>query len=121
MFSPTLYVDARLQAGAALEIEAEHEQRGCYVAQGSVELDGERYGAGQFVVLSATAGAVQLRAREDARVMLAGGAPLDGPRYIEWNFVSSSRERIEAAKRDWREHRFDAVPGDPERIPLPGE
>ena len=51
--------------------------------------------------------------------MLAGGAALDGARYIYWNFVSSSRERIETAKRDWREERFAPVPGDPERIPLP--
>jgi len=54
-------------------------------------------------------------------VMLAGGAPLDGPRHIYWNFVSSTRERIEAARRDWREQRFAPVPGDAERIPLPDE
>ena len=96
VFSPTLYVDARLRAGARLEIEPEHEQRGCYVAAGCVELGGERFGAGQFVVLARAAGAVSLRALEDSRVMLAGGAALDGPRYIDWNFVSSSRERIEA-------------------------
>jgi redox-sensitive bicupin YhaK (pirin superfamily) len=86
-----------------------------------VELGGERFGAGQFVVLAQAAGAVSLHALEDSRVMLAGGAALDGPRYIEWNFVSSSRERIETARSDWRERRFAAVPGDPERIPLPGE
>jgi hypothetical protein len=62
---------------------------------------------------------VTLRASGPARVMLLGGAPLDGPRQIWWNFVSSSRERIERAKLDWREDRFAAVPGDPERIPLP--
>jgi hypothetical protein len=62
---------------------------------------------------------VLIRAVEASRVMLLGGAPLDGPRYIWWNFVSSSRERIEQAKRDWREKRFAAVPGDDERIPLP--
>jgi redox-sensitive bicupin YhaK (pirin superfamily) len=60
-----------------------------------------------------------LRAIRRSRVMLLGGAPLDGPRYIWWNFVSSSRERIERAKLDWREERFAAVSGDPERIPLP--
>jgi redox-sensitive bicupin YhaK (pirin superfamily) len=121
VFSPTLYVDVELQAGAALEIEPEHAERGCYVAAGSVEIDGERYGTGQFIVLAQTAGAVGVRATEPSRLMLAGGAPIDGPRYIEWNFVSSSRDRIEAAKRDWRERRFAAVPGDDERIPLPGE
>ena len=121
VLSPTLYVDVELQAGAALEIEPEHAERGCYVAAGSVEIGGERYGTGQFIVLAQTAGAVSVRAAEPSRLMLAGGAPIDGPRYIEWNFVSSSRDRIEAAKRDWRERRFAAVPGDDERIPLPGE
>lgn len=121
VFSPTLYVDAVLDAGAPLEIEAEHAQRACYVVQGSIELAGLRYGEGQFIVLAADAGAVEVRALETTRLMLAGGAPLDGARYIYWNFVSSSRERIEAAKRDWREQRFAPVPGDPERIPLPDE
>ncbi|MDH4106209.1 MAG: pirin family protein [Gammaproteobacteria bacterium] len=121
VLSPTLYVDVELQAGAALEIEPEHAERGCYVAAGGVEIGGERYGTGQFIVLAQTAGAVSVRAAEPSRLMLAGGARIDGPRYIEWNFVSSSRDRIEAAKRDWRERRFAAVPGDDERIPLPGE
>ena len=58
-------------------------------------------------------------ALEASRVMLAGGAPLDGPRYIWWNFVSSSPERINRAKLDWRDMQFPAVPGDPERTPLP--
>jgi len=61
---------------------------------------------------------VTLRALRRSRVMLLGGSPLDGPRQVWWNFVSSSRERIERAKLDWREDRFAAVPGDPERIPL---
>ena len=121
VFSPTLYVDAQLPPAATLEIEPEHAERGCYVAVGNVEIGGERYGTGQFVVLAQSAGAVTVRALDAARVMLAGGAPLDGPRYVDWNFVSSSRERIEAAKRDWRERRFPPVPGDDERIPLPDE
>jgi redox-sensitive bicupin YhaK (pirin superfamily) len=121
VFSPTLYVDALLDSGATLEIEAEHAERGCYVVQGSVELAGSRYGEGQFVVLAGDAGNVPVTALEPSRVMLAGGAALDGTRHIYWNFVSSSRERIEAAKRDWREQRFAPVPGDPERIPLPDE
>jgi redox-sensitive bicupin YhaK (pirin superfamily) len=86
--------------------------------QGSVEIEGQRYDAGQFVVLTADE-VVTVRALEASRVMLAGGAATDGPRHIWWNFVSSSLERIEVAKRDWREERFVPVPGDPERIPLP--
>jgi redox-sensitive bicupin YhaK (pirin superfamily) len=121
VFSPTLYVDARLQAEAALDIDPEHAERACYVSQGAVEIDGEQYRAGQFVVLAQAAGVVTVRARETSRLMLAGGAPLDGPRHIEWNFVSSSRDRIDGAKRDWRARRFPAVPGDDERIPLPDE
>jgi redox-sensitive bicupin YhaK (pirin superfamily) len=121
VFSPTLYVDVVLEAGATLEIESEHAERACYVVQGAVDLAGERYGEGQLVVLAGDAGAVAVRALEASRLMLAGGAALDGARHVYWNFVSSSRERIEAAKRDWRERRFAPVPGDPERIPLPDE
>jgi redox-sensitive bicupin YhaK (pirin superfamily) len=121
VFSPTLYVDAQLSADAGIEVEAEHEQRACYVVNGTVDIAGQRYGAGQFVVLAAGSGPVAVRAVAGSRVMLAGGAALDGPRYIEWNFVSSTRERIEQAKADWRGRRFEPVPGDDERIPLPGE
>jgi redox-sensitive bicupin YhaK (pirin superfamily) len=121
VFSPTLYVDARLEAGARIDVEDEHEQRACYVVSGSVEIAGVRCVEGQLVVLAAGAGSVAVHALSGARVMLAGGAALDGPRHVEWNFVSSSRERIETAKADWRARRYAAVPGDDERIPLPDE
>lgn len=120
--SPTLYVDASLaMPGATFELDSEHEQRAVYVVQGTIELDGGlRFTEGQFVVLDPAAGTMRITALESGtRAMLAGGAPLDGERYIWWNFVSSSRERIDAAKRDWREQRFAPVPGDPERMPLP--
>ena len=87
----------------------------------AIEIDGTAYDEGQFLVLGSAAGAVWIRALVNSRVMLAGGAPLDGTRHIYWNFVSSSRERIEAARHDWREQRFAPVPGDAERIPLPDE
>lgn len=123
VLSPTLYVDAKFgEPGARLELDVEHEQRAVYVIEGAVDIDGERFETGRFVVLRPEAGPVPVIALDrGTRVMLVGGAPLDGPRHIWWNFVSSSRERIDQAKRDWREHRFAAVPGDPERIPLPEE
>ena len=122
VFSPTLYVDALfVEAGAALALDAEHDERGVYVVQGCVAVDGAEFREGQFAVL-ARGRTVALEAREaGSRAMLTGGASLDGPRHVWWNFVSSSRERIEAAKGQWRDHRFAPVPGDPERIPLPDE
>jgi redox-sensitive bicupin YhaK (pirin superfamily) len=119
VLSPTLYVDVSLDAGASFEVDAEHDERACYVAQGEVVVAGERYHEGQLLVLDAEAGEVRATAVTPTRLMLAGGAALDGPRHIWWNFVSSSRERIETARRDWRDERFAPVPGDPERIPLP--
>jgi redox-sensitive bicupin YhaK (pirin superfamily) len=117
--SPTLYVDCVLERGATLDVPDEHEERALYVAHGSVVYDGDTYGEGQMIVLEHGVHAT-IRADEAARVMLLGGAPLDGERHIYWNFVGSTAERIEKAKRDWREGRFPKVPGDDkEFIPLP--
>ncbi len=118
VFSGMFYVDARLEAGATAGLPPEYPERAVYVAEGAIDAAGTRHGVGEMIVFGA-GGAPTIRALEASRVMLLGGAPLDGPRYIWWNFVSSSRERIEQAKRDWRERRFAAVPGDDERIPLP--
>jgi redox-sensitive bicupin YhaK (pirin superfamily) len=121
VLSPTLYVHAKLDAGAVLPIDDEHEQRGVYVAHGTVECQGRSFSPGQLVLLRAGAH-VTLRARSDADVMLIGGAPLDGERHVYWNFVSSRKDRIERAKADWREGRFAKVPtDDAEFIPLPGD
>jgi redox-sensitive bicupin YhaK (pirin superfamily) len=118
VYSPMFYAAATLQAGATVALPDEHPERAVYVAEGEVEIAEGRHGVGSMVILEPGA-TVQVGAVSSARVMLLGGAPLDGPRHIWWNFVSSSLERIERAKLDWREERFAAVPGDDERIPLP--
>ena len=116
--SPTLYVDVRLEAAAALELPDDVEERAVYIATGSLSVDGESFNAGTLVEFQPGSTAT-ITAHGPARVMLLGGAPLDGPRHIWWNFVASSRDRIEQAKGDWAEQRFAHVPGDAERIPLP--
>jgi redox-sensitive bicupin YhaK (pirin superfamily) len=116
--SPTLYVDARIAANARLELPDDHVERAVYVAEGELQIGQEIYGVGQLIEFTAGEPA-SVVARGDSRVLVLGGAPLDGGRHIWWNFVSSSPDRIERAKRDWQERRFDAVPGDAERIPLP--
>jgi redox-sensitive bicupin YhaK (pirin superfamily) len=118
VFSPMFYVEAILEAGATIELPDHYQDRAAYVVEGCVEVAGQHYAVGQMTVFAAAV-PVMLRASGPTRVMLLGGAPLDGPRHIWWNFVSSSRERLERAKLDWRDDRFAAVPGDPERIPLP--
>lgn len=116
--SPLFYAEAALPAGAELPLP-EHEERAVYVVGGRIAWAGASAGPGRMLVLPAGR-QPPLRAEEPARIALVGGAPLDGERYVEWNFVSSSRERIERAKADWRAGRFPTVPGDEtEFIPLP--
>jgi redox-sensitive bicupin YhaK (pirin superfamily) len=117
-FSETLYVDAMLDPGARLPVPAEHPERAIYVAEGTVIVSGDRFEAGQLLVLR-PGDAITVEAETAARVLVLGGEPMDGPRHIWWNFVSSSKDRIEAAKADWKAGRFAAVPGETEFIPLP--
>lgn len=117
VFSDMFYVDAELAAGEELHLGTEHAERGIYVVAGWIEIGGQHYGAATMLALAGGEPAV-LRAAADTRVMLFGGEPL-GERHLWWNFVSSRRERIEAAKDDWRNGRFAAVPGESEFIPLP--
>ncbi|HVS18441.1 MAG TPA: pirin family protein, partial [Planctomycetota bacterium] len=118
--SQLLYVDAELPAGCELELPREPQERAVYVAVGEVVCGAERAGPGRMLVLTPGAG-VRLRAVVDTRLVLIGGVPLDGERHISWNFVSSSPERIERARHDWRERRFPLIPGDDtEFVPLPG-
>lgn len=119
--SPLFYVDLALQPGARLTLPAEYPEQALYVVDGTLDLgrDG-RFEQGQLLVLKPGA-TVTLAATENrgARVMLLGGEPMDGPRYLTWNFVSSSSDRIEQAKEDWKAQRFPQVPGETEFIPLP--
>jgi redox-sensitive bicupin YhaK (pirin superfamily) len=114
----TLYADAVLAPGARLPFPAGHEERAVYAVAGDIEITGHPVEPGQLLVLRPGRD-VTIEARSPARLMLLGGAAMDGPRHVWWNFVSSSRERIEQAKADWTAGRFDRVPGDPEFIPLP--
>ncbi len=117
-YSEIFYADARLDAGAALPLDADHEERGLYLVSGEIEVAGESFQPGRLLVFR-PGDAVTITTRTSARFMLLGGAAL-GPRHIWWNFVSSRKERIEQAKADWKAGRFGAVPGDDkEFIPLP--
>jgi redox-sensitive bicupin YhaK (pirin superfamily) len=117
--SDLFYGDVQMTAGTALPLPVEHEERGVYVAEGVIEVAGQVFEAGRLLVFR-PGDAITLKARSNARVMLLGGEPMDGPRHIWWNFVSSSKDRIEAAKNDWKLARFGIVPGDDKDfIPLP--
>jgi redox-sensitive bicupin YhaK (pirin superfamily) len=117
--SPLFYVDASIPAGVELPLPSEHEERAVYVIEGAICFGPERAEAGRMLVFVRGAPAV-LRAEKAARVVLIGGSPLVGDHHIFWNFVSSSRERIEHAKRDWSAGRFPKVPGDEtEFVPIP--
>lgn len=118
--SETVYGDVGLAAGARLPLAADHEERAVYVVDGAVDLAGRAGAAGELLVLRPGSEPV-LCASQPSRLMIFGGAPLDGPRIVWWNLVSSSRERIEQAKEDWRHGRFPPVPGERECIPLPDE
>ena len=116
-YSPTLYLEARLPAGAELALPNDVSERAAYVTEGTITVEGRQYREGTMLV-ARTGADVRLRASAPSRVMVVGGEPL-GRRHIWWNFVSSSKERIEQAKRDWAESRLGKVPGDDEFIPLP--
>lgn len=123
-FSEMFYADAALQPNACLAMPDDYEDRGIYISAGAIDIDGEHYQAGRMLVLR-PGNAVTVTAVQPTRLMLLGGEPLTGPRYIWWNFVASSREKIEVAKRDWAtgdwvNGRFQLPPSDSEEyIPLP--
>jgi redox-sensitive bicupin YhaK (pirin superfamily) len=118
-FSPIFYVAVEMPVAAKIAVLPEHAERAVYVADGTVVLGDRQLGVGDMAMLSAGTTPDVLAGADGAKLMLAGGAPMDGPRHIWWNFVSSSPERIERAKADWKAGRFATVPGETEFIPLP--
>ena len=119
-FSPMFYVHWQLAAGAKAQLPAQYSERAAYVTAGSVEVEGQRYAQGDMLVF-APGKPVLFTAPEPAIVMLLGGEPV-GERFLEWNFVSSSKERIEQAKADWRAGRMKLPDlDDREFIPLPAD
>ena len=125
MFSETFYADVQLQPGARLPLPDDHEDRGIYVSEGSIAVAGQDFEAGRMMVFRPGDRITVAAGARGARLMILGGATLPGPRHIWWNFVASSRERIEEAKAEWRAERwgtgrFDLPPDDrAEHIPLP--
>jgi redox-sensitive bicupin YhaK (pirin superfamily) len=116
-YSSTLYLECIMPKGTELTLPDQYDEIGAYVVSGSIRIDGQSYGEGVMAIGVADT-AMTLTAEEESRVMVVGGESL-GERHIYWNFVSSSKDRIEQAKSDWRERKFGEVPGDAEFIPLP--
>ena len=118
--SPLFYADAAVDSGASFLLNNDYDERGIYLLEGDVDIHGQRFAPGRLLVFS-SGDEITIKAVSAARFVVFGGEPLDGPRHVWWNFVSSSRERIEQAKSDWKSGRFAPVPGDPEFIPLPSD
>lgn len=116
---PALYAEVVLAPGAVLPLDADYDERAVYIASGEIDIAGDKFEAGRLLVFR-PGDRISILATSQSRVMVLGGEPMDGPRHIWWNFVSSSKDRIAAAKADWRARRFEAVPGDDQEfIPLP--
>jgi redox-sensitive bicupin YhaK (pirin superfamily) len=118
MLSDWLYAEVVIEEGAIAPLDADHEERAIYVAEGEVDIAGERFEAPRLLIFR-PGDRLTVKATRRARLMLLGGTAMEGPRYIWWNFVSSRKERIEEAKEDWKSGRFRPVPGETEFIPLP--
>jgi redox-sensitive bicupin YhaK (pirin superfamily) len=117
--SDLFYAAATLAPGAALALDAEHEERAAYLLDGAVEIEGRAFAPGRLLVFAPGRPLTIRAGAAPARLLLLGGEPLDGPRHLWWNFVASRPERIEQAKQDWKAGRFAMVPGETEFIPLP--
>ncbi len=119
--SDTLFCDVQLESGRTLQIDVDAEERALYTVDGTLDIDGNSFEPGRLIILSSSV-PCQVKATSNARFVLMGGAAMEGPRYLWWNFVSSRPERIEQAKEDWKMRRFDPIPGDEDEfIPLPDD
>ncbi len=118
VYSRLFCLDVRLDDGATFELPPEHAERAIQVMEGTLEIDDLEIPMHRLAVVAPGA-TVRIVARGTARAIVFGGDPLDGERFVWWNFVAASRERIAQAKDDWANGRFDAVPGETEFIPLP--
>jgi redox-sensitive bicupin YhaK (pirin superfamily) len=117
---PCFYAEAVLAPGAVLPLDPDYDERAIFIASGEIDIAGDTFGPGRLLVFN-PGDRISILAQSHARLILLGGEPMDGPRHIWWNFVSSSKDRIDAAKADWKAGRFLSVPGDEsEFIPLPG-
>ena len=117
-FSEMFYLAVEMAAGSVCTLPMEFEERAVYVVDGEVKVAGSPL-APQHLAVASAGSAIEIRAVTAARVMLLGGAKLDGERFIWWNFVASSKELIEEAKARWQAQSFAPVPGETEFIPLP--
>jgi redox-sensitive bicupin YhaK (pirin superfamily) len=118
MVSPWFYTEVTAEAGVSLPLDPDHEERAIYVVDGEIEIAGERYEQPRLLIFR-PGDRITVKALKPTRMMFLGGDALEGPRHIWWNFVSSSKERIEQAKQDWKAGRFAHVPNEHEFIPLP--
>jgi redox-sensitive bicupin YhaK (pirin superfamily) len=115
----TMFANIAMRPGATLPIDADHEERALYLVDGTIDITGDTFEPGRLLVFK-PGDKVTVKALTDAHLVICGGAPMDGPRHIWWNFVSSRKERIEQAKAEWKAGHFGKVPGDEiEFIPLP--
>ncbi|HEU4403924.1 MAG TPA: pirin family protein [Polyangiaceae bacterium] len=116
--SPLFYAEVQMRAGSIWRLPAEYDERAAFVVEGSVSAGEVALRPGEIGFFR-RGGEVLLRAEGPSRLLLLGGEPLEGPRYISWNFVSSSKDRLKQAASDWRHQRFDRIPGETAYLPLP--
>jgi redox-sensitive bicupin YhaK (pirin superfamily) len=116
--SPWFYAEVKIAVGRSAPLDNDYEERAVYVVDGAVEIAGDSF-EGPRLLIFRPGDRITISAKTDCRMMFLGGEALEGPRYLWWNFVSSSQERIESAKEDWKQGRFAAVPEENEFIPLP--